>query len=223
MNSFLLHGDNQVASREKLVSLVNDGKKNGLEVVYLDNPSKKELLDVVFAQGLFGSQNLIVVENFLTADKEAGEILSDIPKDTTLIIWEKRLLTAGILKKLSGRFTVLEFKLPTVLFALLDNIYPKNTKKVLELLETAKRGLEAEFVLIMLASRVRQLLWAKLEPAAMTLPLWQKGKLIAQSGRYSESNLKNLNTKLLELDRKSKNSTLPVDLFSSLELLLTSI
>ncbi|MBI4029459.1 MAG: hypothetical protein HY376_03780 [Candidatus Blackburnbacteria bacterium] len=223
MNSFLLHGDNQVASRKKLVSLTNEGKKAGYELVHLDNPGKKELLDAASAQGLFGNETVVIVENFISANKDAAGILSEIPKDVAILVWEKKLLSPSAVKKLSSRFAVLEFKLPTVLFALLDNIYPKNTRKLLELLNNAKQRLEAEFLIIMISQRVRQLLWARLDPATMTLPLWQKGKLIAQTGRYSEECLKNLNTRLLALDRESKSSVLPVDLFSSLELLLTSI
>ena len=51
MNSFILHGDNQVASREKLVFLINESKKVGFELMYLDNPGEKELLDAASSQG----------------------------------------------------------------------------------------------------------------------------------------------------------------------------
>ena len=149
--------------------------------------------------------------------------MSGIPKDTTIIIWEKKLLSPSAAKKLSGKFTVLEFKLPTVLFALLDNIFPKNNRKVLELLNAARQGLEAEFLLIMLSQRVRQLLWVKLDPNSLTMVPWQRAKLAQQASKLTSQQLTWLHSKLLEIDRDQKSSQLPENLFSSLELLLTSI
>lgn len=222
MINVILHGDNQVASREKLNLLINDGKLAGKGLIYLDNPSKKELLDATSAQSLFGDENIIVIENFLTGNKDAVGILSQI-QDVPLIIWEKKGLTPSVVKKLSGKFSVLEFKLPTVLFALLDSIYPKNAKKILEFLNVLKQETEPEFIFIMISGRVRQLLWAKLELDTLTVAPWQRNKLTQQARRFTNEQLLMLHSKLLETDRSQKLSQLPENLTASLELLLTSI
>lgn len=221
MKNTILHGENHAASRDELTSTIESFKQKGCEVIHLDSPTTTELLNAGTAQGLFSSNQLVVVENFVSSSKEAPDILLGIK--SPLLVWEKKTLLPSIIKKLSANFLMQEFKLPSVLFTLLDNIAPNSEKRLLTLFEEGKTQVDTEFLFIMLARQVRLLLWATLAPETLAVPSWQKGKLVSQAGKFVPEQLLSLHAKLLGLDRDNKTSKLPENLSSSLELLFASL
>ncbi len=217
MKAIVLHGENTVASREKLNSLIDQLKEKDVEIIRLDEPKKDELILKSKSQGLFEENKCLIVEGYLASAKD----FSGIP-ETDTIYWEKRKLPPTTLKKVSG-FSIQEFPLPSSLFPLLDNVFPGNTKRLITLYEGGKETLEAELVFAMLTRTTRMLLWAKIDPDSLVVPGWQRGKLLSQANKFTEQELRNLNSKLLEIDRASKTSKLPENLSSSLELLFASL
>jgi hypothetical protein len=80
-----------------------------------------------------------------------------------------------------------------------------------------------EFLFIMLGRHIRQLIWIKEDPQTFKGADWQKGKLSAQASKYTKDQLRNLHSKLLEIDRQSKKSQLPEGMAASLEVLVASL
>ena len=224
MKPTILHGENTTASREKLNLILSQVVKKDAEVVRLDEPKRDELVLASRSQSLFSEKRCVIVENYISWNKDAAEVITkDLDTEGAFFVfWEKRALTPATIKKLAKTANIQEFKLPSQLFPILDNVYPKN-KKLVSLYIESKNNLEAELVFAMLTRTIRLLLWAKLSPDTWNIPSWQAGKLKAQARKFSEPELRVLHTKLLEIDRASKTSKLPEDLSSSLELLFATI
>lgn len=227
---YLLHGENHVDSRKFLNDLLLQARTKGLEVIKLDskNTNHQELLTVTRENTLFSVGNLIVLENFFSTSKNTSPLLTKtIEKmdgtNNILILWEKKTVPAGTLKKLSGYFQTKEFKIPNLVFQFLDSLSPNNTKASLHLFKPINKTHPPEFVLVMLARQLKLLIWAKLEPQTLKVPTWQKSKLIAQAEKFTAKQLLRLHAKLLEIDRLHKHSQLPENLSASLELLVISL
>ena len=215
MKGIVLHGENTVASRQKLNTLIDEFKKKGYEIIRLDEPKQDELILKSRSTGLFEENKCLVVERFISGNKD----LEETPEND-VIYWENRQLTPATVKKLVN-LSLQEFKLPSTLFPLLDNVYPSNIQRLLTMYKES--NLEPELVFAMLARTIRLLLWAKLDPSSLSLPSWQAGKLKSQASKFTELQLRDLHTKLLKIDHASKTSKLPEDLSSSLELLFANL
>lgn len=223
----ILHGDNQVESRKRLSFLVSAAKKKGFDVRRLEGKglTSNDLLLAGRSQSLLGDNVLVVVEDFLTANKKASDFFAGTQGNSgaTFVFWEGKPLSLPMLKKLSSGTKVEEFKIPRVIFKFLESLIPGNTKASLELFHAALKEGQEEFIFTMLSRQVRLLIWAKEDPEGLNLPSWQKTRLLKQAEKISKVQLRLLHGKLLEIDRENKKSQLPEGLSSSLELLLLSL
>lgn len=227
LNGYIVHGEDVVESRRKLSEIIREAKSKGWEVTRVDGTSlsRGELLTHARSQTLLSTGQLLVVENFFKNNKKAAEEVLEIPQHDaiTLVFWEGKQLTPATAKKLQGKFTVQEFKIPVAVFKFLDSLAPNNAKASLKLLEQAKNHDEAEFFLIMMARQVRLLIWAKEDPETLKVAPWMKNNLTRQAEKFTSSELRALHNKLLELDRDNKHSRLPENLDASLELLVAGL
>ncbi len=226
MKSYILHGDNIILSRKRLSEIIKEAKENDWEIVRVDwSVSKKqELLTLAQSQNLLSSGILVVVENFFSGNKKANEILKSIKIDeyTAFVFWENKTVTPTNVKGLND-FVIQEFKIPTVIFNFLNSLAPGNAKVMLSYLEESLKKDPADFLLIMIARHIRNLIWVKVEPESMAIPDWQKRNLQGQASKFTKEQLYNLHHQLLELDRGSKTSQLPENLSASLEVLVASL
>lgn len=226
MHSYILHGDNSTLSRRKLSELIAEAKKNNWEIVRMNwaSSKKQELMTLAQSQNLLSLGTLVVVENFFANNKKANELLSGLKLDESVafIFWEGKTVTPSHIKNLKS-FTLLEFKIPTVIFNFLNSLSPQNTKIMLNLLSESLKKDAPDLLLVMIARHVRNLAWVKVEPESFAAPDWMKRNLTGQAGKFTKEQLVDLHHKLLELDRASKTSQLPENLQSSLELLVASL
>lgn len=228
MKILILHGDNQVESRARLNEVVSQSKKKGINVINVDGATvkKPELLTLARSQNLLGGTDLLVIENFF-ANKKAAEIIKELTEDqesisNSCLFWESKSVPASkIPKKLFVKSE--SFQIPQAIFRLLDVVTPQTKKQALKLMQDKQVRDQAEFLFIMLARQVRNLIWVKEDPGSMNVPSWQKGKLKAQAEKFDEKTLRNVQTKLLEMDYSSKTSRLPENLAASLDMLVASL
>lgn len=221
--NYILHGDNQAKSRLRLSELLNQARENGWEIKRVNAPvSKSELLTLARSQSLIAPKELLVIENFFSGFKDAKKVVPELANSgTVLVIWEGRKLTARQ-ASLPG-FSIEEFKIPPTVFSFLDSLTPDNAQASLKLLQQAKAEDSGEFLLFMMAQRVRLLIWAKEDAKSLKLPTWQKGRIISQSKKWTKGELLDLHGRFLELDRANKLSGLPENLSASLDLLVASL
>lgn len=223
MKSVILHGDDNVASRKRLNELILEAKGNGWDITRLDGNSvtRDEILVSGRSQGLLAANQLIVIENLFSSNSRVVDALAELAKyeGVVLLVWEGKKIDGRKLRKFEKNFKIEPFNIPAVVFNFLDSIVPGNARASLKLLRKASRE-EAEFLLFMLAARIRQLIWIKENPQSLKLPDWQKRKLARQAKAWQTNKLYQFHSKLLELDRMNKRSLLPENLFSSLDLLI---
>lgn len=229
MKNYILHGENHADSRDFLLSVVEQAKAKGLDIVYVNGQTAlvSELLTAARSQSLITLGQLLVIENFITLNKKAGDTLLKIletkDENTFVVFWEKKTIAPSLASSLGKSILVRHFKIPNSIFKFLDTLSPNNQEQALKLLQNTKKSTSAEFLLAMIARQLRLLIWTKMEPATLTAAAWQKKKLTEQAKKFDEKQLLDLHKKLLEIDRLEKRSELPENLYSSLELLVASI
>ncbi|MDO8452885.1 MAG: hypothetical protein Q7S79_03985 [bacterium] len=228
MKILVLHGDNQVASRQRLNEVISESKKKGINIINVNGATvkKPELLTLARSQDLLGATELLVIENFF-ANKKAPEILKDLVENqeqvsNSCLFWEGKAVPASKIPK-KPFIKVEAFQIPQSIFRVLDLITPGTKQQALKLVQEKGVRDNAEFFFVMLVRQIRNLLWIKLDAQTMSSPAWQKGKLKSQAGKFSENDLRALQSKLLEIDYQSKTSKLPENLAASLDMLVASL
>lgn len=224
MKSYILHGEDQVKLREYMLQLIEEAKREGLEVLDIDWKKSNEsgLILAARSQGLISLGQLIVVENFFQNNKSSLKILEDLIFDSAYLFLSNKTLTTSQLKGLQKKFVIQGFPIPKSIFRFLDSLAPGNIKQSIIVFEQSKKE-DAEFILVMLLRQVRLLIWAKDDSKTLNFPSWQKDKFISQASKFTSVQLRVLHTKLLKLDIMNKKSQLPENLRNSLELLVASI
>ncbi len=219
----ILHGDNIVASREKLTSHLSNLKEQGKKVVRFDAKplSRAELESALGESDLFGTQKGIVIEalHSLPTSARKKELLSLLEQETPheVILWEKRALTPTMLKKFP-QAQASEFKTSNALFAWLDLFGSQgNPQKKLSLLHEAILKDGEYLCFLMLVRHIRLLLLAK-TGGTIKGPPFMVSKYKKQAHNFTETQLIHLHTKLVELDEKAKTSRLALPLQSQLDL-----
>jgi len=225
----ILHGDNQVASRQKLNELITAQKSAGVEeIIRLDGAKidQNQLVQEAASTSLFGSNRLVVIESLFSRVKSQQkkallqylhQSMSDLPE---IIIWEPKALTKTDLKSFTS-VQIQEFKLTKTLFSFLDSLRPGNSSASFRLLEKTRQHEADELIFFMLVRQVRLLIQVKDQVAK--LPPWQKQKLTRQANQFSTQQLISLHHQLLEIDRSIKTGKTLLPLSAHLDLLLAKL
>jgi hypothetical protein len=224
----ILHGENVVASRDKLIELITQAKDKNKAVERLD--AKKldlgTLETKLVKQDLFGTERIVIIEGLHSLPRSKQKSLSIeliSQSQVEIILWEKRQLTPSMLKKLSTA-SIFEFKLSNALFNWLDTLRGngKNQAKQLETLHQALEIEDPHLCLVMLARQIRMLIQIK-DNGVIKGPPWMVSKLKKQGQTFELKQLLDLHTKLLEIDLRQKTSTNTLELDQELDLLLLSM
>lgn len=225
----VIHGEDTQLSRNFYFNL----KQKIASAVTLDGVtvSPLDLQQALSGQDLFGDSKTIFIEDLFSKRKGTKDIEPFIDtlnnSSENIILWESKELTARSLSPLKNA-SVRLFKIPSTIFAFLDNFRPSNGRQLVELFHKTLQDKDPEFVLFMTTRLIRTLLALQdnsestISEIARLAP-WQRGKLDKQSRAFSQEELLSLHSKLfqLELDMKTGASALP--LADSIDLLLLSL
>lgn len=224
----IIHGDNQIQSRNYLNLQVSLARQKGQEIIRLDG-QKVGLTEIIQATGtssLFGQEKVVIIENLLSrvrsAEKE--QIITEISQSQgNLILWEEKEISSASLKKLGPKFTPRFFKTPVILFKFLDSFYPGN-KNCLVLYRQVLAEQPAELVFYLLAKRLRQLIICQ-DGEAQNLGLapWQIAKLKSQAGKFTPAGLLDFYNQLLQIDFKVKTGQSKQDLTGLLLIIMSEV
>ena len=216
---YFLHGDNLVASRNFLKSLIDQAKNKKLEIVHLDGLSIKpeEFIQAFDSSSLFGDKRLVVVENLFSRtnsreQKQILEYLQQYAGETEIILWEKKEITKTKQKHLPNKTTIKVFKTPALLFKFLDQLIPSLKKQALQTLHELLKTESGELVFYMLIRQIRLLILVA-DKQKVPGPPWMIGKLKKQSAAYNMSQLLTMYQKLFRIDRsiKTGKSLMPLE------------
>lgn len=193
------------------------------------NLTPEQLVQNLEGTSLFAEERLVVLEN-LTGNKQLLEVIPEISRKLTLIVWEGKKLTKGqldgISKKLPG-VSIQEFKEDPVVFKLVEAIRPGNKKEMIPWWQKYCQNYEPEMGLVMIARQIRLMLVVadpkKRDQESSQIPEWQKQKLAGQARFFGFSKLVELYQELLVIDYENKSGQSAVDLATRLELWLLSI
>ncbi len=225
---YVFHGDSNSGSRKLLYQELEKIKKLGHDLVMLDGSriTPAELESALATTSLF-SKEAIVIENLLSRlrskDKDRClELVSSYQGDKPVYLWDKKSLTKASLAKLGKNVKVFEAKTPTVLFKLLDALYPGNNREALSLLHQACEESEDIIVFTMIARQVSYLIMIKSASNPKFAP-WQIGKLKSQASKWEESRLKKFMVELQKIDTKVKSGQTKLSYLDNLDLLLATL
>lgn len=188
----IIHGDNQVASREQFLKAKQEAQKQGLNIVEFsgDSLTLGDLTQAVESKSLFGSANAVFIEGLFSRrpSNEKKQLVEYLIRShpEQVITWDPKDISAHVKDIPSQRFD-----LPKHIFAFLDN---PNLSTFHLALSTAP----VEQIFASLATRVH--------------------KVLLGQGRIT----KKINPlELLEIDYKQKTSSVPYDLTDALEIWLS--
>ncbi len=222
----VIHGENTIKSRQKLMAIIDDAKgKNTLverfEADDLDRPTLESKLQKT---DLFGHSRMIVIEGLhsLRRSQRKKELIKLVTNHNTtpICLWEKRKLTKTMLKKLEAQ-QVFYFKLANALFNWLDTFSPQTRTKAKQIsaLRQALKSDDEYLCFIMLARQIRMLIQAK-TGGQIKGPYFVINKIKKQAHQFHLKQLLTVHSQLHQLDADIKTSNNIVDLGQSLELLI---
>lgn len=210
---------------------VRQYKEKNFEIIRIDG-EKAILTDfkqALEAFSLFGQERLVVVENLFTRQKsnERDLIMGYLAKNAetfpAMILWERKLVGAVELRKLSSFFESRVFKVPIIVFRFIDSFVPSGKLALLNLLNGFDND-SLNFGFNLLAYRLSQLIVVKdLGPAEAKLSGWQKQKVLAQADKFSLKKLIKLYKSMLRIDKDIKTGNTLMDLKWHLDLLVAQI
>jgi hypothetical protein len=229
----ILHGDNLVASRQQLVTLLATARSQKREVQTVDAArlTLSELETITGSHDLFETPKTIVIEELhsLPTSQRKTDLLESIANYENgspihdLILWEKRTLTATMLKRFPGAAAT-QYKVNAAVFTWLDALSPgQNTKKrQLQLLREAIKSEDSFMCLAMLIRQVRMLIQIQDKVALAGAP-FMLAKLQKQAQLFEPIKLLALHRQLLEVDRGVKTGSSLLSLDQHLDLLVLDL
>lgn len=219
----IIHGENTIASRDKLIELISTNKLGNQEVIRLEakDLTEAQLETILGANDLFGTQKTIVIEGLHSLPKSAKQKtllqLCANSKLHEIILWEKRELTATMLKAFPDSQSFV-FKASKTLFAWLDLLGKKGEdRKKIQLLHDAVISDGEFFCFIMLIRQLRLLIQAKTGEKIGGAP-FMITKLQKQAQQFSLEQLLKIHSQLLEIDYSQKTSTNLLNMNQQLDL-----
>lgn len=207
MKITLIHGDNQVAARDRFLKIVETIKARGWDVVVINSTTK--LADQLTSNSLFSDNILFVREN--NVDKISPEDFTWMSKNFTgyninLLLYHKGNLAKTVVNKFPKETKVENYDLPKELFKFLEIIYPGNSQEVLKFFHNLIKTEAVELIFTMLARQVKDLYWIMMDEKSTGYPSWRIGKLKSQAKRFTQKQLESFINELSEIDIKTKTS-----------------
>ncbi|MCL5114152.1 MAG: hypothetical protein M1372_03280, partial [Patescibacteria group bacterium] len=145
-----------------------------------------------------------------------------------IFFWEEKELTKKSLNVFANA-QVKTFTIPKSLFAFLDSIKPENGKNLIVIFHQSLENAQPEQIMYMIIRQIRLLLsfseLGNLEAIDETSKLapWQKSKLEKQAKLFNPSSLREIYSKLFEIDLAQKTGTLSMPLSQAIDFLLLDI
>lgn len=228
----LLHGDNNLASRNALNAFIENANREGtVETIRLDG-EKLNLTDfkhAIEAQSMFTALRIVIIENLLSRkpSQTKDELITylDSAEDMNLYMWERRTMTPVQLKKLPKSTRIQLYKLSSFIFRFLDALAPDNTRNMITLLHESQKQDPPEVVFVMLSRRVHDLILAsdRGSQALHSKADWQRSRIMNQARHFSLPVLLALHECLYRLDKSIKTGRNILPLPSLLDILVSEI
>lgn len=224
----VLHGENLVQSREKLNQLIQLHRAKNFTITPIDGKKVNlaELEEKLKSQSLFGEQKLVVIESLhsLPRSKKKNQLIELITSsEAEIILWEKRELTATMIKKFPSA-KCHHFKTSSSLFTWLDSLTgtKNNLSRQLQLLRKAIEQDGEQMCFVMLARQIKMLIAVKDNGQVKGHP-FVVNKVKQQAKDFTLRQLLTIHQQLVKIDYRQKTSTNLISLEAELDLLLINM
>lgn len=176
------------------------------------------------AQLLFSQKQVFFTQNInkklskklnLKINKIVEGLIKD--KKIEIISWEEDI-SSRFLKFPKGT-KIKEFKPNQNIFKLQDALYPGNFNNFVKMLNELTKTIDENFIFIMLARHLRNLVLIKTEQESNKLQQWQLYKLKNQASKWETEKLINFYDSFHRLDVNQKTSSTPYGIIKSLDIL----
>jgi len=219
MKIIILHGDDERKLYARFQKFVETAKERSWEVDYLDDPAVS-IPEALSGTSLFSTERFFILRDIKRFGKMESDFLKKKYKDISgnLIIYNEGYIGKKILDLFPKDSKIEEYKLPVIIWSFLEYIYPGNSDKCIQEFHKIIERDAPEFIFTLIAKLFRDLYWAKTDSSSMSYPPWRISKLKVQSEKFKIEILKEIITKLAEIDIEVKTSK--SDLVSELDLLM---
>ncbi len=221
----IICGEDPVASFNYYSLLKKDYLKKNYEIIDIDASDLANISSWMGeSQSLFSQKKVFFTQNVnkklsrklnLKINKIVENLIKD--KSVEVVTWEEEI-SARFLKFPKGP-TVKEFKPSETIFKLQDSLYPGNLKVFVSMLNLLTESVDENFIFIMLARHLRNLILVKSGEIGGRLQSWQVYKLKNQAAKWDQEKLINFYDSLHRLDVNQKTSSTPYNLSESLDIL----
>lgn len=225
----LLHGDNVEASRVELLQMIAAAKGKEIRELQGRFLEPGQLIQALESSSLFGGETLVVIENLfgklgrkVKLIESLAAILLRSSETTDVVLWEDKELSPTVIKSL-GHATIHVFKIPAVIFQLLDGLRPDRARTLIPLFQQVIANQPVEITYTLLVRRVRQLIQLADAVTPEGLAPWQQTRLTAQARLFTMDELISMHTKLLDMDIAIKTGASPFSLAQLIEQFLISL
>ncbi|MCM8787952.1 MAG: hypothetical protein NC935_07890 [Candidatus Omnitrophica bacterium] len=221
----IICGEDSVSSFDYYSSLKKEYKNQSYEVKDINANDLEDIsLWMGESQLLFAQKQVFFTQNLnkklsrklnLKINKIISEIIKD--KKTEVITWEEFISSRNL--KFPKGATIKEFKPQENIFKLQDALYPGNLKNFLAILNNLSESTDENFIFLMLAQHLKNLINFKSGKTDKKLQKWQIYKLKNLADKWSLNRLLNFYDSFYKIDLQQKTSNTPFSIKNSLELL----
>lgn len=223
----LIHGNYSEASRKEFIRLKEEAKNKEIRTLDGRTIDSASLTQALESHSLFGGDTIIFIENLfgkLGRKLKLIESLAAIINKSTvdIVLWEDKEVGGTVLKNLP-KAKIMLFKIPSIIFQLLDGISPDGAKLALPLYSKLSQTEPAELIFSMIVRRIRQLIQLKDNVIPEGLAGWQASRLTRQAKLFTMERLISMYKNLLEMEFSVKNGSSPFTLAQLTEQFLISL
>lgn len=219
MKIIILHGDNVDSLYKRLDVFKNEAKKRGWEIRLVD--IKDNISEQLSFRNLFLTNVIFILSEAGKLTKRDIEwINKEESNDVALVLYSESTLNKSYIGKFQNISKVEEYKLPVLIWKLLESIYPGNVRNCIKLLHEVLKKDSPDFVFALISRHARDLYWSNLENNKLDYPNWRISKLRSQSRKFPKNQLKSILKILSEIDVKVKTGK--DNLFDSLDFLFAT-
>lgn len=220
----IICGENSVSSRKYFLQLKESYSKKDFEIKNITTSEISELKKwLIESVSLFSQKRIFFVENlskFLKRFKKKDLVKEltnmAVMKDVEIISWEE--VSSRELVTIKGA-QIKEFKISESIFKLLDACYPQNKVNFLKLLDQLVQDSDENFIFVMLARHIRNLILIKQGIIPQKMQSWQASRLKVQASFWPLAKLISFYTSLFRVDVRAKTNTSALSVKESLDIL----
>lgn len=206
MNIYLIHGDNNIASYERLQQYLDKARREGWEITYVEN-SDQNITDTLRSNSLFNVKRLVVIRKYSLIDNKTLDYLKNIKDELELIVFHDNTIPVTFIKKLPPLKKNEVFKLSKYLWKFIDSFYPGNIRNCLFNLHESIKTDPIELIFFLLIGQLKDIFLVLYSNSPLPYPQWRLSNIKKQADKFGKEKIKMTIDALSSIDIKVKTTS----------------